>query len=220
MSAEQVRETLQQDVEVLLARGEYGRFLTTTSSSRSWAPTSRRGVPRRPSRRSASCTDGLRRRARDHQPGGGRPRRGRRGVLRRHTHTGDFSGVAQPAIPSAFRTRCSMTSMPTRSRRCGSTCRWTSASLRSAARPNQTWPLLGPKGAAGAAAEDSTARAAPCRAKRHAARQAGSGGLALPCSRPSAGVSSLSEGAILDADGGTRDETSANSTSSERQGSP
>ena len=34
-----------------------------------------------------------------------------------------------------------MTSMATRSRRCGSTCRWTSSSLRSAARPNQKWPV-------------------------------------------------------------------------------
>ena len=61
MSAEQVRETLQQYVEVLLARGEYGRFFDDDIEFALRAPTTRRGVPRWTSRRSATRTSPHRR---------------------------------------------------------------------------------------------------------------------------------------------------------------
>ena len=50
MSAEQVRETMQEYVTVLLERGPFGRFFAEEVEARSSAPTSGRPAPKRSSR--------------------------------------------------------------------------------------------------------------------------------------------------------------------------
>ena len=92
MSAEQVRETLQQYMEELLARGNYGRFLDDDIEFALMGTDQQRGAPRRPSRRSAFCT---KRRSTPHPSS---PTSWWTATARRRgglvgTHIGDFFGV-------------------------------------------------------------------------------------------------------------------------------
>ena len=58
------------------------------------------------------------------------------------THIGDFSGVSASGNPVRvpYSVFYDVDGDKDRSR-CVSTCRWTSSSLRSAARPNRKWPV-------------------------------------------------------------------------------
>ena len=137
MSAEQVRETLQQYVEVLLARGDYGRFFDDDIEFALMGT----GQQMRGAHAAEQAIRFLHEMAFDAAPEITNLVVDDHGAAAEAffvgTHTGDFSGVSATGNPVRVRTRCSMTSTATRSRRCGSTCRWTSCSLRSAVRPNQ-----------------------------------------------------------------------------------
>src|SRR4051794_13619768 len=141
MSAERVCETLQQYVEVLLARGDYGRFFDDDIEFALMGTDQRM----RGAEAAEQAIRFLHETAFDAEPELSNLLVGDHGAAAEAffvgTHTAISRALAQPAIPSAFRTRSSTTSTSksTRSRRCGSTCQWTSSSARSAARPKQKW---------------------------------------------------------------------------------
>ena len=147
MSAEHIRETLQQYVEVLLARGDYGRFFDDDiefalvgTDQRSRGPEAAEQTIRF-----------LHETAFDAEPeianaGGGDPRRRRRGDVFVGTHTGEFSGVGKRDVGNAVaasRTRCSTTSRPTRSSKALRNYMPMDqllARMRQVSRRNQKWP--------------------------------------------------------------------------------
>jgi len=122
MSAEKTRDTLQQYMEALVARGDYGRFFDDDIEF---------------------AIVGSDQQARGAQAA-------EQAIRFMHETAFDAAPeISKLVVDDEGAAACSTTSRATRSRRCGSTCRWTSFSLRSAAQPNRKWPVPAAEGPRG-----------------------------------------------------------------------